>query len=117
MMNNPHIDSYQFGKIVIDGKVHTKDVIILPDRVLANWWRDKGHQLQVADLNEVFAVNPDVLIVGMGASSRMKISQEVVIAAQSNGIELIPMPTEAACQEYTRRIVDNSVAAALHLTC
>jgi len=30
------IDSYSFGRIVIDGQVYTSDVIIYPDRVDAS---------------------------------------------------------------------------------
>ena len=33
------IDHYEFGRIMIDGRQETKDLIILPDRVLRNWWR------------------------------------------------------------------------------
>jgi hypothetical protein len=30
----PQIESYRFGRIVVDGQVHTRDVIILPHRVI-----------------------------------------------------------------------------------
>ena len=45
----PHIDSYQFGKIVIDGVTHTKDVILLPTKTIHNWWRTEGHFLDISD--------------------------------------------------------------------
>ena len=43
------IDSYSFGRIVINGKTYTSDVIIFPDKVDASWWRKEGHLLQLAD--------------------------------------------------------------------
>ena len=42
-----HIDSYQFGKIVIDGTGYSSDCVILGDSVQANWWRKQGHLLAV----------------------------------------------------------------------
>ena len=116
-MPRPQIDSYQFGKIVIDGQVHTKDVILLPDRVLSGWWRKEGHALHVSDLEEVLAVKPSLLIVGQGAYSRMRVSSEVEETLKRMGIALISLPTGEACQEYNQQSTDTSIAAALHLTC
>ena len=33
------IESYDFGRIVIDGRKFASDVIIFLDRVDGNWWR------------------------------------------------------------------------------
>ena len=32
-----HIDDYRFGRIVIDGRAYTSDLILLPHRVVENW--------------------------------------------------------------------------------
>jgi hypothetical protein len=117
MMNVPHIDSYKFGQIVIDGKIHKKDVIILPHEVIAGWWRKEGHLLQLADLQEVLEVKPEALIVGRGASSQMRVPFEVQEQLINAGIELVSLPTQEACQEYNQRSQTGSIAAALHLTC
>jgi hypothetical protein len=37
------IDHYEFGRIVVDGREVTNDLIILPGRVVRNWWRQEGH--------------------------------------------------------------------------
>ena len=116
-MSVPHIESYQFGKIVIDGSVYTKDVILLPTQIISNWWRKEGHQLNVSDLEDVLTANLQVLVVGQGASSRMQIRTEVENALKSARIELIPLSTQKACQEYNRRSAMERAAAALHLTC
>lgn len=116
-MKNPHIDSFRFGKIVIDGKVHKKDVIILPGKVIAGWWREEGHLLQSADLREVLEAAPEILVVGMGSISHMRIAHEVKEAVINAGIELISLPTVEACKVYNKRSQGNKVAAALHLTC
>ncbi len=33
------IDHYVFGKMVVDGKTYTSDLIVYPDRVDPSWWR------------------------------------------------------------------------------
>ena len=47
----PMIESYSFGRMVIDGIRYTKEVIIFPDsRILSPWWRNQGHVLTADDL-------------------------------------------------------------------
>ncbi len=58
------IDTYSFGKIVIDGRTYTSDVIIYPDHVDASWWRKEGHYLRPVDLTDVVKAKPAVLIIG-----------------------------------------------------
>lgn len=116
-MTTPHIESYQFGHIVIDGQSHDRDVIILPDRVLGGWWRKEGHALHTEDLEPVFRARPEVLIVGQGAYGRMRITPDTRRALTAASIELIALPTEKACQVYSTMREEKATAAALHLTC
>ena len=116
-MSTPSIDSYRFGRLVVDGKPHTKDVIILPDKVIAGWWRSEGHTLLPSDLEEVFAARPDLLIVGQGAYRRMSVTDEVKQSLQQADIELIAKSTKDACETYNQYKDQRAVAAALHLTC
>jgi len=39
------IEKYSFGRMTIDGKEYTKDLMILSGRVRADWWRKKGHPI------------------------------------------------------------------------
>ncbi|MFC1923530.1 MTH938/NDUFAF3 family protein, partial [Chloroflexota bacterium] len=96
-------DNYQFGNIIIDGQIHTKDVILLPDRVIGGWWRQEGHVLHLSDLDEVLSADLLELIIGLGAFNRMHVSPEVEEALPDLGIKLISLPTKEACQEYNRR--------------
>lgn len=116
-MSSPKIDQYEFGQIVIDGKTHTKDVIILPGRVIAGWWRREGHALHPEDLEAVIEDSPDVLCVGQGAYGRMKITADARETLEAAGIELVSEKTEAACQRYNQLREGRKAAAALHLTC
>ncbi len=111
------IDSYGFGRIVIDGRRYASDVIIFPDRVEDRWWRKEGHQLSVEDIEEVLRERPEVLVVGTGYSGLMRILSETRERLASEGIQLIAENTQKACKTYNRLHKSKRVVAALHLTC
>ena len=48
-----HLDGYSFGRLSVDGSEQTHDLIVLPDRVVTNWWRRDGHALALEDLEMV----------------------------------------------------------------
>jgi hypothetical protein len=110
------IDSYEFGRIVIDGSQHDKDVIILPNAVVANWWRKQGHSLVVEDLEEVLDDLPGRLVVGTGAHGRMRPDRRAVEELERRGIAVEALPTPEAIRRYGE-LDPSSAAAALHLTC
>ncbi len=113
-----HIDSYQFGKIVIDGAGYSSDCVILDDSVQANWWRKQGHLLAVEDLQLVIETKPSILVVGCGASGMMKISEDTQQVLQQQNIELIALDTNDAVARFNELAEKGeNVAAALHLTC
>jgi len=116
-LNPPRIDSFRFGQVVIDGQPYSKDLIILPDRVLPRWWRQEGHFLHAVDLDEVLASVPAVLVVGQGTFGRMRIDQGAADALAAAGIELVALNTKEACQRYNALREQGDIAAALHLTC
>ena len=113
-----HIDSYQFGEIVIDGVEYNSDCLLIGSSVLADWWRKQGHSLSIEDLEPVVAAKPSVLVVGCGESGFMKVPQKTRQVLQENNIKLEALDTYKAVErfnELTRTGVN--VAAALHLTC
>jgi len=114
------IEWYDFGRIVIDGQSYGQDVILLPDRVIPRWWRERGHSLSPADLTDVVQAREqvDILVVGTGAFGRMIVPAETRDYLREQGIQLIAEPTGSAVEEYNRRREEGqSVTAALHLTC
>lgn len=117
MSSTPRVESYSFGRIRIDGRDYSADAIILPDRVIANWWRAEGHRLAMGDLGQVVAAGPEVLVVGTGAHGLMEIPHETLAALRENGIEVIVQRTGAAWHTYNRQSASRPTAAALHLTC
>jgi hypothetical protein len=112
----PTIEQYGFGYIVIDGEEQTRDVIVLPERVLTNWWRADGHRLVLDDLDEVIEELPGRLVVGTGAEGRMCPDPEALEQLRQRGVEVEVLPTDQAVRRYGE-LDPRRTAAALHLTC
>ena len=113
----PHIDSYAFGMINIDGQSYSTDVKIFPERVTPGWWRKEGHVLYLEDIEDVVASSPDAIIVGTGASGAMEVPAHLRKKIQSLGIELTVLPTKQAATEHNRLSGIKQVVTCLHLTC
>ena len=112
------IDSYDFGKIVIDGKEYREDVIIWPDHVDCPWWREEGHNLALKDISEVIKAKPEVLIVGTGYSGLVKVSEKVKENIEAQGIKVVTEHSKKACELYNKlTFAKKKVMACLHLTC
>ena len=112
----PRIEGYRFGRVLVDGEEQTKDVIVLPERVLANWWRKDGHGLVLADLDEVLVELPPHLIVGTGAYGQLRPDPRSLDELRDRGVEVEALPTADAVRRYSE-LDPSRTAAALHLTC
>jgi hypothetical protein len=110
------IGHYEFGRIVVDGREETRDLIILPDRVVRNWWRQDGHVLVVDDLGEVLDELPSHLVVGTGADGRMRPDPDMIRQLQDRGVTVETLPTSQAVRRFGE-LDPARTAAALHLTC
>jgi len=111
-----HISDYSFGLIKIDGKVYTKDVLILPDRVIPNWWRKEGHVFDLGDCRELIDCNPEVIIFGLGAFKLVKLSDDLIETLHKNNIKFEAAASKKACKFYNSKS-KMRIAAGFHLTC
>lgn len=113
-----HIDSYEFGRIVIDGVGYGCDLIILGGTVEENWRRVRGHSLCIEDLESVISARPSVLVVGCGAYGVMKAPEETCEALSAHDIQVEALKTGEAVERFNE-LAESGVnaAAALHLTC
>jgi hypothetical protein len=110
------IEGYRFGHIVVDGEEQRRDVIVLPDRVLTDWWRADGHRLVLADLADVIEELPERLLVGTGAYGQLRPDAEALEELRQRGVEVEALPTDEAVRRYGE-LDPRRTAAALHLTC
>jgi hypothetical protein len=113
-----NIGAYRFGRIDVNGRKYTSDVIITPERVIDQWWRQQGHRLAVADLGDVVAARPDLLVIGTGYFGRMSISHDTRRYLEAQGIQVRDAHTPEAVHDFNRLQKEpGRVVAALHLTC
>jgi len=112
------INSYSFGRITINGKVYTSDIIIFPDGSIQDSWRRKeGHILATLDIINLIEANPQLIIVGTGASNLMKVKNEIPEILRTKGIQLKILPTEQAVKLYNETYQNQKTGACFHLTC
>ena len=110
------IEAYEFGRVVVDGREETRDVIVLPRRVVRHWWRREGHELVLEDLLEVLEDLPERLVVGTGAQGRMRPDPGTLRELEERGVAVEALPTGEAVRRYGK-LDPGRTAAALHLTC
>ena len=110
------LEDFSFGRLTVDGQEHTRDLIVLPDRVVSDWWRREGHSLAMEDLDEVLDELPARLVVGVGAQSQLRPDPAVIAELERRRVEVECLPTDAAVRRYGE-LDERTTAAALHLTC
>jgi hypothetical protein len=113
-----HIDSYEFGRIIVDGETYASDCLIFRDHVEPDWWRRQGHKLVTDDLESVLSAEPEVLVVGCGAYGVMQVSGEVRTILRQKNIQLEDLKTAEAAERYNElSAAGRKVVGAMHLTC
>jgi hypothetical protein len=113
------IDSTSFGSLTVKGRLYTSDLIIFPDgTVVENWWRIKGHLLQLDDLDTILRTNPELIVIGTGTHGRMRLHPGLAESIGDRGIDLLAEPTPRAIHTFNTKWSDKVfVAGGFHLTC
>jgi hypothetical protein len=110
------LSNYAFGQVTVDGSKQTRDLIVLPNRVVTDWWRREGHSLALEDLEDVLSELPERLILGVGAHGRLRPDPAVIAELERRGIAVECLRTDDAVRRYGE-CDSRRTAAALHLTC
>ena len=112
------IESFRFGKIVVDGVAYSRDIKIVENRVVADWWRRRGHRVEIGDVEDLLAAAPEVLVIGRGQPGLMKASSELRQRLRDQGIEMVEAKTARAIDIFNRLCASGRrVAAAFHVGC
>lgn len=112
------IENYSFGKMTINGKSYNNDLIVFPDKIESNWWREEGHSLSLEDLDSVLQYNPDYLIVGCGEQGQMDVPSKTKAELKKRNIDIVSGKTAAMCVLFNRYMeADEKAVGAFHLTC
>jgi len=109
------IEDYSFGRIVIDGEEFDEDVILLGEKIIEGWWRERGHSVNKKDIETILDFDPDILILGTGSSGNMKVPRSL---SKRLDFEVESYPTKNAIKRYNELLKENKkVAGGFHLTC
>ena len=93
------IDSYDNNKIVVNGKIKTKQFILLPDNIIENWRPDTIQDMTFEDLEVLTETNPELVLVGTGMKLLFP-SNDIIAKIQALNIGIEVMDTGAACRCY-----------------
>lgn len=112
------IESYSFGRMAIDGTNYTKDVIIFPDGSISSpWFRNRGHVLEVVDLEDLIAATPEIIICGTGVMGFLRPSSACIEHLRNRNIDFIAQKNSEATKTYNQMSGKKKVGGCFHLTC
>ena len=106
------IRGYAAGSLRIGARTVTACCIVTADTLITDWSAPSATELTLAHLEPVFALDPEVVILGTGARQRFPSSQ-VRAAFASRGIGLEPMDLHAACRTYNILVQEERRVAAM----
>ncbi len=112
------IQSYSFGKIVINKQRYNKDIEVRWSGKILDWWRNQGHIFSLADLQRALEQQPKIIILGIGAYGAAWVSEEVKEEMRKLNIELIIEKTGEAVKIFNKEQgAGKKVIGLFHLTC
>ncbi len=108
------IRAYEPGEITVNNTVYTHSLIITPNELITNWEPQTLTQVQRQHLEQILALNPEVIIFGTGKQFIMP-PNELLAPLYEHNIGVESMDTRAACRTYTALMSEgrNVVAALL----
>ncbi len=112
------IEHFSFGKIIVNGTPFSNDIKIIHGRVVSEWWRKRGHVIDVEDIKDIIQSNPDILVLGKGEPGQMRSAGALQEFLRNKGIELIEEKTSKAVETFNRLWNEGkNVSAGFHLSC
>ena len=118
-----HFDKTWFGGVIIDGTEFC-DVLVIGNEVIdresivPGWFDDNSHHTVYGhELKELLKGNPEVIIIGNGQSSVLRVPKEITTEIEKRKIELIVLETTKAVEEYNKLAKKKRVNALIHTTC
>ena len=112
------ITEFSFGKIVVNGKTYKNDIKIVDGQVISEWWRKRGHRVEVEDIADVLEAEPEVLVIGKGSPGLLKSTASLRDHLAANHIELIEKKTSKAIEVFNKIYKGGrKVAAGFHISC
>ena len=93
------IRSYSPGEVRVGERTFPRSCIVTPDSVIADWRPARIEDLTEADLDPLFAAQPQIVLLGTGAAQRFP-NAGIRGAFVSRGVALETMDLGAACRTF-----------------
>ena len=87
------------GTVQVNGERLAASCVVAPDRLIRDWAPRKLDDLEPAHLAELTALDPELVLLGVGSRLRFP-PPEVLRTLQQRGIGVEVMDTPAACRTY-----------------
>ena len=109
------VRSYSPGELRVGEETLRRSCVLRADQLIRDWRPQTLEDLQLSDLDVVFALEPEIVVLGAGERQRFPPTQ-LLAAMLSRGIGCEVMATDAACRTYNVLVSeDRKVVAALIL--
>ena len=91
--------AYGDGYVSINSMRHTRNVVVLPERVIVDWTQAGFEGLEIGDFEALAALDSEIILLGTGRQLRFPRPEllQPLIRAQK-GLEV--MDLQAACRTY-----------------
>jgi len=104
------IASYTPGLVEIQGRSFSASLIVLPDRLLADWAPKTVAELDAVHLEAIADTQPEVVILGTGETQVFP-DPAILSPLMRNGIGFELMSNAAACRTYNVLLAEGRRAA------
>lgn len=97
--NDNIVTAYASDFIAVSGRVLTRSLLLLPDRLDAQWGPDAYADLNFLHVQQLAAISCDVVLLGTGRRQRFPTAELMrPLVEAGRGFEI--MDTAAACRTY-----------------
>ncbi len=104
---------YGEGYVMVNGERVEKSVVVLPERILADWPAPSFGGLRAEHFGALTGLDREIILLGTGARLRFP-RPEIIAPLLSAGIGVEVMDLQAACRTYNILMAEGrKVAAAL----
>lgn len=117
-----HIDKFEFGSIVINGKKYETDVFIFSNgkveprsREISQKKYGTGHYFCKEEIEKILKDKPEIIIFGSGESGFCKLEDEALKLLKELNINYKIAPTEEAIKIFNK--MKTKKAGIFHVTC
>ncbi|HKS58547.1 MAG TPA: Mth938-like domain-containing protein [Steroidobacteraceae bacterium] len=105
------VRSYSPGEVRVGDAVLHRSCVISAERLIDDWRPQTLDELSTADLEAVFALQPEIVVLGSGARQRFP-DTKLLAAILERGIGCEVMDTGAACRTYNVLVSESRRAVA-----